>query len=243
MALELDKLRCPYCRELLHFNLIAKKELDIPLGYPDTGYVGSVVDRFVGTQCPACKGILMLHMTGKISLLSGARGFGLEDQEIKGFVFPGPEVTAVRPIPAEVPADYAADFREASVVLPFSAKASAALSRRLLQRLLHEELNINKRDLSLEIDELLLNKDLPTYIAKKVDAIRHLGNFAAHPTKSQQTGLVIDVEPGEAEWMLSILESLFDWHFVFPEVERKRTEALNAKLQEHNKPPIKGSTN
>ena len=31
-------------------------------------------------------------------------------------------------------------------------------------------------------------------------------NFAAHPIKSMHTGEVIEVEPGEAEWLLDTLE-------------------------------------
>jgi hypothetical protein len=33
-----------------------------------------------------------------------------------------------------------------------------------------------------------------------LDAIRTIGNFAAHPIKSTSSGEIVDVEPGEAEW-------------------------------------------
>src|SRR5438128_7534834 len=42
------------------------------------------------------------------------------------------------PVPPEVPERIAQDYVEACRVLPFSAKASAALSRRCLQTILHE---------------------------------------------------------------------------------------------------------
>jgi hypothetical protein len=47
------------------------------------------------------------------------------------------------------------------------------------------------------------------------------------------------VEPGEAEWGLTILEGLFLFCFVQPTAQQRRREALNAKLVEAKKPPMK----
>jgi len=138
----------------------------------------------------------------------------------------------------EVPADYAADLREAFAVLPVSGKASAALSRRLLQRTLHDR-GIKKRNLDGEIEELLKSKILPSYIADDVDAIRTVGNFAAHPIKSKNTGEIVDVEPGEAEWLLRVILALFDQFFVQPARQQSRRDELNKKLKESGKPELK----
>ncbi len=43
-------------------------------------------------------------------------------------------------------------------------------------------------------------------IVCRIDAVRVIGNFAAHPIKSKSTGEIVDVEPGEAEWNLNTLE-------------------------------------
>jgi hypothetical protein len=80
---------------------------------------------------------------------------------------------------------------------------------------------------------------LPSHIADAVDSVRHIGNFAAHPIKSQQTGEVIDVEPGEAEWNLETVEALFDFYYVQPIRMAARRAALNEKLAEAGKPPLK----
>ena len=52
---------------------------------------------------------------------------------------------------------------------------------------------------------------LPSHLTGSLDAVRNIGNVAAHPTKSEASGEIIDVEPGEAEWNLDVLESLFDF--------------------------------
>ncbi len=66
-------------------------------------------------------------------------------------------------------------------------------------------------DLYEEIQQVLDKGRLPSHLADSIDAIRNVGNFAAHPIKSQHTGDIVDVEPGEAEWNLDTLELLFDF--------------------------------
>lgn len=101
-------------------------------------------------------------------------------------------------------------------MLPLSAKASAALSRRILQSVLREKANTKKKDLADQIDEVITLGHLPTHILEGLDAVRNIGNFAAHAIKSTSTGEIVEVEPGEAEWNLDVLESLFDQYFVQP---------------------------
>jgi hypothetical protein len=144
---------------------------------------------------------------------------------------------ATRIVPPEVADPYASDFREACSVLAVSPKASAALSRRCLQMLLRDKGGVKPTDLSKEIGEAM--PTLPTHLAESIDAIRNIGNFAAHPNKSTNTAEVIDVEPGEAEWCLDVLEGLFDFYFVQPTATKRRRDALNQKLAEANKPPMK----
>ncbi len=53
--------------------------------------------------------------------------------------------------------------------------------------------------------------------------------MAAHPNKSTATGEYREVEPGEAEWTLDVLEALFDHFFVGPPRTASRRSALIAK--------------
>ncbi|EPD81697.1 hypothetical protein HMPREF1207_05455 [Paenibacillus sp. HGH0039] len=139
----------------------------------------------------------------------------------------------------EIPQEYLSDFNEAVNVLFISPKASAALSRRCLQNFLHNELQIKKNSLAQEIDQFINSQQVPSYIIEAVDAIRNIGNFAAHPLKDTNTGEIIDVEPGEAEWLLEVLEMLFDFYFVYPKKLEVRKNELNKKLQRLGKPVMK----
>src|SRR5262249_18989302 len=139
--------------------------------------------------------------------------------------------------PPDVPPAISKDYREACLVLTDSPNASAALSRRCLQHVLKDAGKTKKRDLADQIDEVM--PTLPSYLAKMVDAVRVMGNFSAHPTKSTHTGEIIDVEPEEAELLLDTLELVFDFYYVQPaEAERKR-EAINKKLAAAGKPAMK----
>lgn len=80
---------------------------------------------------------------------------------------------------------------------------------------------------------------LPDDIAESLDAIRNIGNFAAHPMKSTASGEFIDVEPGEAEWNLDTVERLYDFYFVGPAKTAAKKAALNKKLQDAGKPLLK----
>ena len=160
-------------------------------------------------QCPSCKKFILVLEYGEP--IYGEPGHIVTVvNEKRLLVWPK---GSLRPsCPKEVRREFASDYGEACLVLPDSPKASAALSRRCLQHMLREVAKVKPSDLSKEIQELLDRGTLPSQIAEALDAVRNIGNFAAHPIKSQHSGEVIDVEPGEAEWNLDVLESLFDFY-------------------------------
>jgi hypothetical protein len=142
-------------------------------------------------------------------------------------------------VPREVPPEFADDYKEACAVLSDSPKASAALSRRCLQHILRAKAGVKAGDLVKEIEQVIASNMLPTDLAEAVDAIRNIGNFAAHPAKDKSTGEIVDVEEGEAEWCLDVLEQLFDFYFVRPALLQRKKDELNKKLAAIGKPPMK----
>ncbi len=218
-------MKCPHCLTSFHDHHDM-----VELGEDATS-----VWRLLRRTCPECKKyIISLHQRyGRIGFGSGVRYQGQRE------FFCYPRAVSRVPLSPDVPAIYAEDYSEACLVLTDSPKASAALSRRCLQHLLREEAKIKPNDLAKEIQQVLDETKLPTPILESLDAVRNIGNFAAHPLKSQTTGEIMDVEEGEAEWNLDILESLFDYYFVQPAVLQRKREALNAKLKEAGKPEMK----
>lgn len=147
------------------------------------------------------------------------------------------------PVPSEVPPEIAQDYIEACNVLPVSPKASAALSRRCLQSMLHAHGYKAQKGLAKEIDALLNEADptkaLPNKLRVTVDGIRNFGNFAAHPIDDKTALQIIDVEEHEASWCLEIIEELFEHFYVGPAMARAKKAQLDAKLKAAGKPPSK----
>lgn len=211
-------MKCPHCLTNFYSN-------------PDVTHLGyDSADHWavLNENCPSCeKKIITLRRSG------------LGTNQLPEDRLCYPQGTARSPLSKDVPNSFAIDYIEACLVLTTSPKASAALSRRCVQSIIREQLGIKRRDLSAEIEALIESKQLPTYLTDDIDAIRNIGNFAAHPMKSTNTGEVIQVEPGEAEWLLDVLESLFAFYFVQPAEARRKREALNAKLADAGKPAMK----
>ena len=134
-----------------------------------------------------------------------------------------------RLVAAEVPEAIASDYREASMIVTLSPKASAALSRRCLQAVLVDP-SAGKalaKDLAPQIQEVM--PQLPSNLRDNIDLVRKVGNFAAHPNKSTQTGMIIDVEEHEAAFLLDVLDLLFDHYYVAPAKSAATRAAIEAK--------------
>lgn len=219
-------MKCPHCQTEFHDG---SRLLDLGLDAEAYWFLES-------QTCPSCNRFVIQLSAKEIRNMAGAGQW------------PGTEIAryyvrprrASRPNPAaDVPREFAQDYIEAALVLADSPKASAALSRRCLQHILREKAGVKKADLAKEIDEVITSAKLPSHLAEAIDAIRNIGNFAAHPVKSSATGEVLPVEPGEAEWTLDVLDGLFDFFFIQPAVLARKRAALNAKLVDAKKPPLK----
>ena len=219
---------CPYCGVTINFR---REHENAWRECPDE-VLGPAHGICCG-HCPACNKFIVKYETGDFESTSNSIFFNVTSSEI---IFPK---YVLRRVEAEVPDRYKQDFLEACAVLPISPKASAALSRRILQDVLRQELGISKPSLAQEIDEFIKKKDIPSYLTDAVDAVRNIGNFAAHPLKDTNTGEIVEVEAGEAEWLLEVNESLFDFVFVQPKRLEARKNKLNAKLKVLGKPPMK----
>jgi len=225
-------MKCPHCAIHFHDNWIVQEFVRsdrVVIGVSPSNTLEFW--KYRSASCPDCKDV-----TIEIARFDQV-GNRLEDWRQ---VYP---IGANRgPVPSEVPEKIAEDYIEACNVLPISAKASAALSRRCLQNMLRAH-GYKAGSLAREID-LLLNatdptKALPHKLRVTVDGIRHFGNFSAHPIDDKTTLQVIDVEPHEAEWCLEIIEELFEHFYVGPSAAKAKKAALDAKLAAAGKPPSK----
>lgn len=190
--------------------------------------------------CPECKKLAMFlendesRPFDKIGVTLAGQ-FPMENAKLQ---LVRPKGSLRPPCPLEVPKDIKNDYQQACLVLPDSPEASAALSRRCLQHILFEQ-GYESKDLRDQISQILDSNTLPPYIAEDIDAIRNIGNIAAHPQKTMTSEELVSVELKEAEWNLNIIEALFDHLYVQREKAKQRRDALNQKLQQIGKPSMK----
>jgi len=222
-------MKCPHCR--IEINEDFHEEY---LGSDTQGHWS-----IFKMKCPnsKCKKLIIELASGEPRKAYQQGIVGIEKINYKITVNP---LTSSRPpVPSEVDEKFASDYKEACLILTFSPKASAALSRRCLQNILRDKAGVKKGNLSKEIQQVIDSNSLPSHITESIDAVRNIGNFAAHPIKSTSTGEIVEVETGEAEWLLDVLEALFDFYFVQPAILKAKKDALNKKLTEAGKPPMK----
>ena len=222
-------MKCPYCAVNIHFEATGESVIRDGENPEDTA---CLMHGF----CPHCERLIVLLEHGTYAQGNGYSET-VENVHTREILYP--KACAREPLPAEVPEECRKDFVEAASVLAISPKASAAISRRLLQQLLQGHFKITAGSLAHEIQAFVVLPDIPSHLSEAVDAVRNVGNLAAHPLKDQNTGAIVDVEPGEAEWLLDVLEAVFDFAFVQPKRLQERKKQLNAKLASLGKPPMR----
>jgi hypothetical protein len=223
------KMKCPHCTTNFHDDW---QEFTFVRSRGDSFYVyfgNSLVKWSYRTAiCSECKHVIIEIAPHK------------DEKLIQDWRMVYPLGASRGPVSPEVPIEIKNDYVEACEVLPLSAKASAALSRRCLQNILRREgYKVGSGDLAKEIDILLNDKAIPVKLRETIDAIRNFGNFSAHPVNDRTALQLIEVEPHEAEWCLEILEECFEHFYVGPAITRVKKAALNEKLASAGKPQSK----
>lgn len=218
-------MKCPHCDTGIADAFVTSQPVNVQAANTSTGFRPHIAWELAHQVCPEC------HE----SIITLTR---LPSQGLTRLSFRAYPTSKSRPIASEVVDPYRQDFIEASKVLEDSPKASAALSRRNVQAVLRDKAATKSKDLYDQIEEVIKSGAVPSYISEGLHGVRVIGNFAAHPLKSTNSGAIIEVEANEAEWNLETLERLFDFYFVQPSIAAKRKAEINSKLREAGKPEI-----
>ena len=217
-----EDLHCPWCGTVVNVSW-DEKNLKVPCW------------SFKVASCPSCKEILIkLKIPVRPVFSDVAASFVTGDREFDEF-FIYPKNPIRRQFAKPIPDELSKDYQEAATILNDSPNASAALSRRCLDHLLQRKAGGTGKNLSDDIDKVLQSGVLPPNLSERIDAIRQIGKFGAHPLKSTNTGQIIDVEPDEAEWSLDILKDLLEFYYVTQVQHEQKMESLNAKLDDAGK--------
>lgn len=176
--------------------------------------------------CPECNQYIILLQYGK-KMIYTVNFMKLEsiDEEILLY----PKFPINKSISSHVPKKYSDIYLEASQVNYISPRASATLSRYLLQMILHEELKIKKKTLAEEISEFEKLSNVPSNLSAMLQILRRVANFGAHPKKSTNSNEILEIEQGEADIMLELIEQLFDFQFIKPAQQAEFLKDIQTK--------------
>lgn len=191
------KFRCPYCGVEFTEKGDNTKIRTIDYGRDEgelaiTGYTW--LNHEIRARyhcCPACEGY-------SVQIIGFDHAFSLTYPPYIGITLPDYIPEAIR-----------TDYVEACSILDASPKASATLSRRCLQGMIRDFWGVKAKNLADEID--LIKDKISADEYRVLNGIRRLGNIGAHMEKD--VNLIVDIDPGEAQKLIKVLELLFkDWY-------------------------------
>lgn len=226
-----DNWKCPYCG---HAQVIAKDRFRRGwTGHYVQGWKHKEFHPSVLIQTIVCANGDCRELTLDVAL--GVILVGSNDTTIKGVhqewsLLPR---SSAKPQPESIPEPLRLDYYEACAIRDLSPKASATLIRRCLQGMIRDFCGIAKATLAKEIDalrEALDNHTAPRGVTHEsveaIDAVRKVGNIGAHMEKD--IALIVDVEPGEAQMLIDLVEMLFEEWYVEREARTKRLAQITA---------------
>jgi len=125
---------------------------------------------------------------------------------------------SAKPQPDYVPEPLREDYYEACLIRDLSPKASATLTRRCIQGMIRDFAKITKGTLAKEIEALReavddgsADRAISIESVDAIDQVRGIGNIGAHMEKD--INLVVEVDPGEAQALIELVEMLFEeWY-------------------------------
>jgi hypothetical protein len=198
-----EGMECPHCRA----ELTAKPHV-FALGIDQDG-----TWQVSNTRCPVCDRLVVNLCTKE------------------GCTYPAwPAASTRARLSEDVPPEYADDFHTAAQIIFFSEEASAALARRALHRFLAEKAHAGHGGLAEQIRQATLAQDLPGYLKQALGKLAVVAKLDPGSPKSQCPEAVSSAEPGEAEWLLDVLQSLYDLYFVEPARMQRKQDALEESI-------------
>lgn len=212
--------KCPYCGiPLSTTNNLHTSNIMDGIYFNDRDIKNSHPSHFLHIEeyfCPECSNRTVI-----------VNGYGEQYDKIHTTLLPD---SLAKQYPDYIPQPIRQDYEEAYKILHLSPKASATLSRRCLQGMIHDFWNIKGRNLNCEISSL---KDKISPLEWKVlDSHRKLGNIGAHMEKDINT--IVDIDEHEAENLLKLIEYLLkNWYIKDYETKQLFTDITEiAKIKE-----------
>lgn len=141
-------------------------------------------------------------------------------------------MSSSKPQPEYIPKPLRDDYTEACAVRDLSPKSAATLARRCLQGMIRDFCGISRSTLSQEIAALreavqdgTADRSVTIESVEAIDNVRIVGNIGAHMERDINN--IIDVDPGEAQLLIDLIELLFEEWYIARQSRLDRLSALS----------------
>lgn len=217
---------CPHCERAVTIYDGRMSTVRHTLDNANIEGIRSLFTTFIVCPNPSCQ---KFTLTASLypSEKNGRGGYIHGDKIIEWDLIPAANIKS---FPSYIPHVILDDYREASLIRELSPKASATLSRRCLQGIIRDFWNVKPGRLVDEIKQIKPHVDSLTWAA--IEAVRALGNIGAHMEKD--IDIIIDVDPGEADLMIGLIETLLrEWYIA----KAERTARMGALVSAASQKP------
>jgi Domain of unknown function (DUF4145) len=176
-----------------------------------------LVSKFVVCPNPDCRKFTLSTSLHGLEV-SGKRSY--TGKHLKTWTLVPP--SRARAFPVAIPSPVLQDYREACLTIDLSPKVAAALSRRCLSAMIRDYWQVQPGSLSDEFRQIRGTVDPLTWEA--IESIRNRGMIGAR--METEGAEILDTDPGEAELLIGLIETLIeDWYNVREE-RRKRLKGI-----------------
>lgn len=215
---------CPHCqRHVTITNTVVSNRTTLYHKNADGRH--TLITTFVVCPNPKC-----MKYTLDIRLHKSEQGPTPQDERIKELVNNWRLVppSNAKVFPDYIPQPLIDDYTEACLIKESSPKAAATLARRCLQGILRDYWGVKPGRLVDEIEAIKDKTDHLTWQA--IEVVRKVGNVGAHMEKD--INVIIEVDPNEAELLISLIETLFtDWYVSREERKRRLQSIVDIGIQ------------
>jgi hypothetical protein len=178
-----------------------------------------LVAKFVVCPNPECR---KFSLTASLHSLEVAGNRSYTGKHVKTWSLVPP--SRARFFSVDIPQPILQDYQEACIAVEFSPKVASALSRRCLSEMLRDFWRVQPGRLGDEFRQIKGTADPLTW--EVIEAVRKNGMIGAR--MDSEGAEILDTEPGEAELLIGLIETLIQDWYVSREDRRKRL----AKIKE-----------
>jgi hypothetical protein len=176
-----------------------------------------LVVKFVVCPDPACQRFSLSASLHGLKQ-SGGRSYTGQHQKTWDLVPP----SRARSFPVAIPTRVLENYQEACLTLEISTKVAAALARRCLSEMLRDFWLVQPGRLIDEIRQIKGAADPLTWEA--IESVRSSGMIGAR--FESEGAEIVDIDPGEANLLIGLIETLIEDWYVGREERKKRLQGI-----------------